>query len=250
MATLAGKARMAKGGRLTTVVGVLLAVAVFGAVLIAGRATGSSAGNLPVVVAATAIPPRTQLQASDLKIAYYSQPIVGSFSNIRQAQNMVAQVNFAVGQPVLSNELSDTLLIAPATRPAYLPIPAGYVAMTLPLNDQMGVAGYIQPDDRIDVLATINTPAGSITKVTLTNLRVLTVGDASTSTLTGPAASASTASATSITVLVQLQNAEYLKWLVDNANLRYVLKSYLNYDQQEPATQPVGLPQVERHFGF
>src|SRR3981081_889342 len=99
----------------------------------------------------------------------------------------------------------------PAKR-AFLPIPAGMVAMQIPTGELVGAGGYIQPDDRIDVIVTYQ-PKGAtqqLTKTTFTNLHIVRIG---------PAGSANTRGiSSSLTVIVSLKQAEDLKWTMDNTN--------------------------------
>ena len=75
---------------------------------------------------------------------------------------------------------------------AYLPIPSGYVAVTVPTGEQVGVGGYPQVGDRITMLATINTSvfsAGSAVPVVRTvfrNLVIIRVGPATAQAATAP----------------------------------------------------------------
>ena len=123
-----------------------------------------------------------------------------------------------------------------AAKQAFLPIPAGQVAMQIPTGELVGVGGYIQPDDRIDILVTASIyPKGTnpadakpYTKTTFTNLHVIRVG---------PAGGANTRGiSSSLTVIVTLKQAEDLKFLLDSTNYKFVLKSVKDYDQVDAAT--------------
>src|SRR5260370_27171962 len=58
----------------------------------------------------------------------------------------------------------------------FLPIPSGYVALTIPTSEQQGVADYIQPDDYISVIATVSAGGKVASKTIFTNLHVIKVG--------------------------------------------------------------------------
>ena len=115
------------------------------------------------------------------------------------------------------------------------PIPAGMVAVQIPTGELVGVGGYIQPDDRIDVIVSYQ-PKGApqaVTKTSFTNLHVIRVG---------PAGGANTRGiSSSLTVIVTLKQAEDLKWALDNTNYKFVLKSVKDYDVPDPDTSATSM---------
>jgi Flp pilus assembly protein CpaB len=104
------------------------------------------------------------------------------------------------------------------------------VAVQIPTGELVGAGGYIQPDDRIDMIVSYQ-PKGaqqSLTKTSFTNLHVIRVG---------PAGGANTRGiSSSLTVIVTLKQAEDLKWALDNTNYKFVLKSVKDYDVPDPDT--------------
>ena len=93
-------------------------------------------------------------------------------------------------------------------------------------------------DDRIDIIITASiypantSPANAkpYTKTTFTNLHVIRVG---------PAGAANTRGiSSSLTVIVTLKQAEDLKFLLDNTNYKFVLKSVKDYDVPDANTVP------------
>jgi pilus assembly protein CpaB len=104
------------------------------------------------------------------------------------------------------------------------------VGMEIPTGELVGVGGYIQPDDRIDVIVSYQ-PKGAqqpMTKTAFTNLHVIRVG---------PAGAANTRGITSsLAVIVTPQQAQDLKWALDNTNYKFVLKSVKDYDVPDPDT--------------
>lgn len=84
-------------------------------------------------------------------------------------------------QPVMQNEPFLPGKLASKEEGAGLPpvIPAGFRAMSVRVNDVVGVAGYVLPGTRVDVLTTLNPTqqAQDVTsKVILTNVQVLAAG--------------------------------------------------------------------------
>ena len=122
---------------------------------------------------------------------------------------------------------------------AYLPIPKGWVAVTVPTGEQVGVGGYVQVGDRITMLATINTqllgqsPGRSVVLTVFRDVNVLRVGPATGNT-TG--ANSTGVVTSSLTVLMTACDSEYLFWLLNNASMKYELESYTDY--QSAPNQP------------
>ena len=115
----------------------------------------------------------------------------------------------------------------------FLPIPQGYVALTIPTDEQQGVAGYISAGDYIDVIATVKidvfTPvirfSKTVSKTVFAVVRVIRVGPPSLGPKTGQQQGVSS----SLTILVTQCDAQYLAWLVNNASLKYSLLSSIDY---------------------
>jgi len=83
--------------------------------------------------------------------------------------------------PMIQNEPFMEMKLASAEAGAGLPpaIPAGLRAVSVKVNEVIGVAGYVLPGTHVDVVATVNpsTSQSDITsKVILTNVQVLAAG--------------------------------------------------------------------------
>ena len=84
-------------------------------------------------------------------------------------------------QPVAQNEPFLPAKLASKEAGAGLPpvIPEGFRALSVRVNDVVGVAGYVLPGTRVDVVATVNPtqrPEDVTSKVILTNVQVLAAG--------------------------------------------------------------------------
>lgn len=220
----------------------------------------SEPSKVPVVVAAKNIGVRTTLTPGDLAIKrMYSDDVpAGAFANVGQAKGMIAAANISEGQPLtpsLVAKAGDEVLQPDM---AFLPLPGGYVALTIPTSEQQGVAGYIRPGDYIEVIAVVPVTAGGgpsgggNTRTVLTNLHVLTVGTPGQKT--GPAAanqskdSSSGANgnasnnaapvSSSLTVVLTPCQAELLNWFLNNAQVKYALQSSKDYPPHGAETDP------------
>jgi Flp pilus assembly protein CpaB len=176
-----------------------------------------------------------------------------AFQRAPDLAGYAAVVRIFKGEPISSNIVASSPDQLSAQTDAYLPIPTGYVAITIPTNEQQGVAGYPAPGDYIDILATLNTglfsPASprAVTKTVFTSVYILRIGQPSQS-LPGQAPGV----VSSLTVLMSLCDAQYLDWLITNSTLKYALLSYHNYVPTPPAdpecpstTAPSGIGPAE-----
>lgn len=226
-----------RGGRLYIIVGAVLAVLAFA--LAAGIASlpliqGSTAGTR-VVVAAHDIKARTVITASDLALANFSPAPPQAFAATKDVAGRGARVDILAGQPITANLVGAAGGQINESDSAYLPIPRGWVAVTVPTGEQVGVGGYVAVGDRITMLATINTavfgqsPARNVVLTVFRDVVVVRVGPVGGTTTAGVVTS-------SLTVLMTSCDSEYLFWLLNNAGMKYELESYTDYG--DPPTGP------------
>jgi len=245
------------GGRLFIIVGLLLAAVAFGAVILISSLGGGGGGlggpSTPVIIAKQAIPLRHQIVASDLEVAHAAVNGNGTLNNtygtVNDVINKISEINITKGTMLTSDMLATDINVIPSgAAPAYLPLAKGYVAMTIPTGEQVGVAGHISVGDYITVIAsaqvTIFATTGQqqsaprvVSKTVFTNLRIIGLGPASagvqpangggsSTTTTG---AAQTGLTSSLTVEVTQCDAEFLTWFLNNTQVRYTLESYRDY---------------------
>jgi pilus assembly protein CpaB len=185
-----------------------------------------------------------------------------AFVRLEDMKGYSAVVPIYKGQALTANIISTDPDQIQGGPNAYLPIPQGYVAMTLPSGELQGVAGYVTPGDYINVIATVNTSLFSpqsphmATRTVFSNLHVIRVGPPSLNPKEGQAIGVST----SLTVVVSECDAQYLEWLLTNVTLKYVLLSYKDYNVQPPSPDPacpsttapavIGPTQVDARWAF
>jgi pilus assembly protein CpaB len=203
--------------------------------------TGSGGARMGVVVAGKNLTARQVLGAGDLAIKqmYTADVPSGTFGRVEQVKGMMAAANITAGQPLTSGLVAKPGEDLGQSDIAYLPLPQGYVATTVPTSEQQGVAGYVRPGDNISVVAVIPTNPGQQNATTnartvLTNLHVLRVGVLTPKSSGGQPGQAGAPSLSSLTVMVTQCQAEVLNWFLSNAQVRYTLESYKDY-QPSPA---------------
>jgi len=138
---------------------------------------GGSARTTPVVVAASNLDLGAALRAEDLRTINWPAEAVpaGTFST---PQELVGR---GLIQPVSQNEPLLPAKLAPVGAGSGLPpmIPDGMRALSVRVNDVIGVAGYVLPGSKVDVLVTVsptNQTTDMTSKVILNNVTVLTAG--------------------------------------------------------------------------
>jgi pilus assembly protein CpaB len=249
-------------GRLYIVVGAILAVLAFA--IAAGLASlslapGTAAGT-KVVVAKTNISARTKIQASDLQLSAFSPAPPQAFTDMALVAGKGARVDIPAGSPITANLIAAGNDLLSTSEVAYLPIPQGFVAITVPTSEQVGVAGYVQVGDRITMLATLNTaifgatPGAPVVRTVFRDLNIIRVGPVSSNQST-----TSIQVPSSLTLVVTQCDAEYLTWLLNNASMKYTLESFTDYSASPPAPDPscpaispsgLGPKQVDKRWHF
>jgi Flp pilus assembly protein CpaB len=247
-------------GRLYIIIGAVLAVLAFAAAaglaslsLLPGTTTGTR-----VVVARNDISARTKIQASDLQLSTVNPAPKEAFTSISQVAGKGARVDIPAGDPVSANLIAPAGDLLSTSDVAFLPIPSGYVALTVPTGELLGVGGYPQVGDRITMLATVNTSIfGSglqvpVVRTVFSNLYILRVGPVAAQSAAGVSSS--------LTLLVTGCDAEYLFWLLNNATLKYTLESFRDYaatpSQPDPSCPTlasaggVGPKEVDKRWHF
>ena len=245
-------------GRLYIVIGAILAVLAFATA--AGLASLSlvkvTTSGTQVVVAKNNISARTKIQDSDLQLSSVNPAPPQAFLEISKVVGKAARVDLPAGSPITANLIAGSSDLLSSSEVAYLPIPAGHVALTVPTGELVGVGGYPQVGDRINMLATVNTatfgvsPGTQVVRTVFRDLNIIRVGPVSQ-------ASGATLVSSSLTVLVTACDAEYLFWLLNNATLKYTLESFKDYaaspsqpDPTCPKPGGVGPKEVNKRWQF
>lgn len=137
------------------------------------------AGTVPVVVAAQPIERGAVLQPASLKIVRFPQAsapqgALGSLEEANAGGQRLALRTFAPNEPILTSRIT--------TPGGKLNLSAGMTAgmraVTFRSDDVSGVAGFVLPGDRVDVMLTRETSGenkSTVTQIVADNLRVLGV---------------------------------------------------------------------------
>ena len=138
-------------------------------------------GTTKVAVAQVPLAYGTDITPEKIRFVDYPNTSIppGAFTNAAQlmpgGKKRVALMPIAVNEPILTGKIS--AVGAGASMAALLP--DGMRAAAVRINDVSGVAGFVQPNDSVDVLITRTLPGGEgnqqVTDVLLQNIRVMAI---------------------------------------------------------------------------
>src|SRR5579872_2449276 len=142
----------------------------------AGRPQARQIELRDLVTAAQPLPVGSAVRREELKITRVPSSVFprGGFSKVEQVIDRPVVSNILLDEPVLEGRLAargSGMGLAPI-------IPPGMRAVSVRVNDVVGVAGFVLPGMRVDVLVTGRPPNynGTITSTVLQNIVVLSAG--------------------------------------------------------------------------
>jgi len=173
-----------------------------------------------VVVSAKPLSVGTNVKPTDIKIAKIPTAAFpkGAFSKAEEVIDRPVISNILMDEAILEGRLAargSGLGLAPV-------IPVGMRAVTVRVNDVSGIAGFVLPGMRVDVLVTGNPPAGSgtVTVTPLQNVLVLSAGTVMQADSKGQAIQAAT-----VTLLATPEQAEMLTLANSEGRIQLVLRN-------------------------
>jgi pilus assembly protein CpaB len=187
----------------------------------------------PVVVAASDLALGAELTANDVRVIEWPASAVPAEA-ISDPKEVVGR---GLIMPVIQYEPILPLKLASKEAGAGLPpiIPPGLRAVSVRVNEVIGVAGYVVPGTRVDVLTTINPGQNQQTmtsKVILTDVQVLAAGTKLETTEKDKPVPVSV-----VTLLVNPDEAERLTLASSEGKIQLALRNPL--DRSAPATRGV-----------
>jgi pilus assembly protein CpaB len=222
--------------RFLTVLGVsLLFALIISSVFYQMSARSSSGPSSPgavemkdLVVAAKALNVGTTIKPGDVTV---SKVPAAAFP-----KSGFMKVEEVLDRPVVSNILAEEAVIegrlAPRGSGAGLApvIPVGMRAVTVRVNDVVGVAGFVLPGMRVDVTVTGRPPAGTetLTTTVLQNITVLSAGQTMAPDARGAAINAPT-----VTLLVTPEQAEVIILAGSEGRIQLILRNGSDNDVQK-----------------
>ena len=131
----------------------------------------------PVAAAATDLHWGTKLSPDMLKIVFFPKESLpgGYYASIEDIKGRVLKTGLVINEPVLASKLASEGTKAGL----YGVIEQDKRAMSVKVDNVIGVAGFVYPGSHVDVLATIKQTGrekGSISKIVLQDIPVLAAG--------------------------------------------------------------------------
>lgn len=187
-----------------------------------------------VVVAARPLPTGVRLTTNDVRVVAWpaSSMVPGSYASVERVVNRGLLSAAVENEPLVDSKL------APADAGAGLPpeIPRGMRAMSVRVNDVIGVAGFVDPGMHVDLVVTIRRKDESTSRTVVSNVEVLMAGtrldQQNTKDAKTPQSSASV-----VTLLVSPEDAERIALAQAEGQIMLVLRNPL--DTEPTATSGV-----------
>jgi pilus assembly protein CpaB len=184
-----------------------------------------------VVVATRAIPIGTRLTKDDVTVVAWpaTTQVPGAFSNVPEV------VDRGVIAPIGLNEPVTSTRVAGPEAGAGLPpiIPAGMRAISVRVNDVVGVAGFVLPGTRVDVLVAVSDDGDDTNKqepmarTVVSNVQVLTAGTRFDQV---EAKNGESLKASVVTLAVLPEDGERIALAASEGELSLVLRNPLDVD--------------------
>ena len=176
--------------------------------------------TVDMVVAAAALPVGVTIKPADIKVV--------KVASERLPKGAFERMDDVLGRPVISNILAEEAVVegrlAQRGSGAGLApvIPVGMRAVSVKVNEVVGVAGFVLPGMRVDVLVTVKRPgdAGARTTTVLQNILVLSAGQNIQSDGRGQAVNVPV-----VTLMVAPEQAEILTLAGNEGRLHLVLRN-------------------------
>lgn len=138
------------------------------------RGSGVRSETHSIVVAARTLPSGARLTKDDVKTIAWPKhaAIEGAFSSLDDVVGQGLTSAVVVNEPVTGNKL------APPGMGAGMPpsIPPGMRAISVKVDEVVGVAGFAVPGSRVDVVVALGGSHESIARAVASNVQVLAVG--------------------------------------------------------------------------
>ena len=188
----------------------------------------------PVVVAAADLDVGAEISRDDIRIIDWPANAVpaGAFNDPKEV------IGRGLVLPVIQNEPLLPLKLASPEAGAGLPpaIPPGLRAVSVRVNEVIGVAGYVLPGTRVDVVATVSPtqkPGDITSKVILTNVQVVAAG----TKIDRQTDKDKPQPVTVVTLLVNPEESERLTLAASEGKIQLALRNPL--DKETPPTRGV-----------
>ena len=201
------------------------------------RPASESAGT-PVVVAALDIPFGQKIEQAHVKIVDWPSGNTpkGAFSDPLLLEGRIAKQSFLPGEVILEERVVEHLggstlasIVEPNKR-----------AVTVRVDDVVGVAGFLLPGNRVDILSTRNTGKNAVTETILQDVKVLAVDQTASTDKDRPVV------VRAVTLELSPAEAELLVKATSEGSLQLTLRNPLDSELVAKKEEKKEAPKVER----
>jgi len=203
---------------------------------------GSESAGTPVVVAALDIPFGTKIEQAHVKVVEWPSGNTpkGAFSDPLLLEGRIAKQSFLPGEVILEERVVDYMggstlaaIVEPNKR-----------AVTVRVDDIIGVAGFLLPGNRVDILATRHTGTRATTETILQDVKVLAVDQTASTDKDRPVV------VRAVTLELSPAEAELLVKATSEGSLQLTLRNPLDSElvakKEEKSEPPPQVKKVER----
>jgi len=174
-----------------------------------------------IVVAVADIPLASTINTNQVNVVPWPKENLpkDAISDPKKVLGRVARREFVAGEPIVESKL------VPADKvPGILSfmVPAGMRAFTIPVNEVVGVGGFIIPDSRVDVVLTTSSGGQLISQFVLENIRVLAAGQTIEQKDNKPI------TVNTVTVAVTPEDTEKLALATSDGKIVLVLRNFMD----------------------
>jgi pilus assembly protein CpaB len=188
-----------------------------------------------VVVAAKRIEVGSRLTKEDVQLVEWpkSTPLEGSFTDPKLVVDRATMVPLQVNEPILESKLA----LKEAGSGLTAIIPEGMRALTIQVNSIIGVAGFVLPGSRVDLILTAVPPKDvkgakgdqTASKIILENLEVLAAGQNVQRDVDGKPQSVQ-----DVTLLLTPKQAEKVALATGDGRIQLALRNPMDKQAAEP----------------
>jgi pilus assembly protein CpaB len=202
------------------------------------RLSRSQHATTAIVAAVNDLPSGASLTAKDVEMVDWptNLPLAGSFDKIDDVIGKPLLYPVVAREPILKRDLG----VEGSGIGISGKIPTGMRATAVRSNEIVGVAGFLYPGSRVDVLATYTPPggrSGPVTQTVLQNVEVLTAGQT-----IEPDPQGKPETVNVVTLLVSPEDSQKLQLASSQGTIQFVLRS--GVDQKNVELHPTRLEQL------
>ena len=201
------------------------------------RRSGGHPEFTEIVLASRDLPSGVVLTSDDLKLTAWpvGTTLPGSFSKVEDVVNRPLIYPVGAQEPILGRNLA----MQGSGLGLSVKIPPGMRATSVRSNEVVGVAGFLYPGSRVDVLATFTLPGNtnSMTQTILQNVEVLTAGEK-----IEPDPQGKPQTVNVVTLLLAPEDSQKLLLASTQGSIQFVLRNGI--DQTKTPVGPTSLTEL------